>query len=169
MRTVELDDDLYKYLLENAEVIGESASSIVRRLLELPLPRTITNGTNEVAPPTSDAALDPLAAFVSSDRFRYLDNATARYLAILSFIHEQAPDAFDRVLEIKGRQRKYFGRTVAEVADSGESTHPQLIPGSSYWAMTNADTQQKHAILEKVLRRLGYSRAAIAAAGRSLE
>jgi negative regulator of replication initiation len=36
MKTIEIEDDVYALLLQNAEKIGESASEILRRLLEIP-------------------------------------------------------------------------------------------------------------------------------------
>src|SRR6516165_5019961 len=35
MRTIEIDDEIYDYLRQNTQEIGESASSILRRLLNL--------------------------------------------------------------------------------------------------------------------------------------
>ena len=42
MKTIEIEDDVYAHLLQNAEKIGESASEILRRLLEIPPPEEKT-------------------------------------------------------------------------------------------------------------------------------
>jgi negative modulator of initiation of replication len=173
MRAVDLDEDVYGHLLKHTEFIGESASSILRRLLDLPAAdRKSDSGfasSGNGVHAGEDTSSDPLLQYLQSDRFRFLGNATDRYLALLSFAHERDAQSFAKVLDVSGRKRKYFARNRADIANSGKSTHPQQIPGSPYWAMTNADNQQKRQILKQALRRLGYGTSAVSAACRSLE
>jgi len=56
MKSIEIDDELYQYIVKNTEKIGESASSILRRLLSLnsaeePLP-TLTVATSNTTTET---------------------------------------------------------------------------------------------------------------------
>ncbi len=155
MHTVELEEDVYDYLLKNTGRIGEDASSILRRLLRLPSPATSVPTTRSVAsPPARDVDPDPLelggAALLDAR------NATDKYLAILGAAYAHAPENFDKIMTIAGRKRRYFGRSEAEITTSGQATYPQRIPGSPFWAMTNASTGDKREILRQVLERLGY-------------
>lgn len=173
MRTVQLDEDVYEHLRANIEEIGESASDILRRLLQLRHPASAAGaepaGVGSGSSDGTTAALEPLRTFLQSERLRYLGNTTDRYLALLAFAHDQHPEGFSKVLGVSGRKRLYFAGTCAEIENSGNSTYPQQIPGTEYWAMTNTDTKQKRDILGQVLQLLGFRRDAIAAACRALD
>lgn len=122
-----------------------------------------SNGANGAEPTSA------LSAFLGSSKFRLARNATDRFLAILAFVHAQDPSAFEKVVGVGGSKRRYFGTTREEIARSGKSTHPQRIPDSEYWAMTNADTYQKRTILRQVLRLLSYSEGDVVAATTALK
>ena len=166
-KTVEIDDDVYEYLWQNAKGFGETASSVLRRSLDLPEPTRPVGpaiqdraGASPSAMPSSNFAPEgnaenSLSLFVNDPSFR-LRNATDKVLLILSFAYRQNPAKFEKVLEISGRSRKYFGRSREEIDNSGTSTHPRPVPGSEYWVMTNADTRQKCDMLRKALKVLGY-------------
>lgn len=65
MRTIEIDDDIYSYLLSRIIQIGESASSILRRELKL-------NGQTEPKKDRPAAPTHELSAFlVNSPKIRY--------------------------------------------------------------------------------------------------
>lgn len=92
-----------------------------------------------------------------------------RMLEILSVAHRLKPTLFDKVLSIRGRNRRYFAKTEAEIANSGNSTQPRNIPGTGYWVMTNSPTSQKREMLGQVLRLLGFSPHAIRDAVAAIE
>lgn len=52
MKKIEIDDELYQYIASNTQSIGESASQILRRLLQLDteLPEKAVTETQEEAP-----------------------------------------------------------------------------------------------------------------------
>lgn len=54
MKTINIDDELYQYIASNTQAIGEDASTILRRLLNLPQVRVV----NETNPVTSAAKVD---------------------------------------------------------------------------------------------------------------
>ena len=85
-------------------------------------------------------ARNPLREFLKTI---ILKRPTDQFLKILGFVYNQDPAKFEKVLAVKGRRRRYFGHSREEIEKSGKSTHPRSIPGSGYWAMTNADTLQK--------------------------
>jgi negative modulator of initiation of replication len=161
-RTIEIEDDIYQFLRSKLE-FGETASVVLRRLLRLPPPGASESARSTVRRSSGVPVHDiparrstALLALLAEGGFQRR-NPTDRYLRILALLHNEDPQAFRAVLEVAGRRRKYFGHTRGEIEASGKSTHPQPIPDSPYWAMTNADTGQKSEILRKVMAVLNYS------------
>jgi negative modulator of initiation of replication len=144
MKTIQIDEDLYLSLEKEAR-FGEMPNDVVRRLIKpVPIP----------APPrNNESALLRLIA----DRKFVLLNATEKSLRLLSTAcHEKGENEFVKLLDIGGRKRKYFGRSAEDIESSGTSTHPRPIPETTFWMMTNADTEQKKLILAQALNILGY-------------
>lgn len=156
MPILEIDDDVYQYLLTRAVRIGEDGSAILRRELGLAQPNG--RGPSE-APPVGDETPPEIRAvqeFLADARFTAQRVVTKKYLRLLGFLAQMHGEDFERVLEVRGRNRLYFGRSRSEIAETGKSLHPQQIPGTDYWAMTNADTAQKQDIAGEVMKVLGY-------------
>ena len=177
-RTVEIDDDIYEFLRQNVRAFRETESTVLRRLLNLPnakpptlLPppgaRPSLGASPAGQPPPPVDHPSPLMRFVADLSFRDR-NATDKFLGILGFAYKEDPARFEKVIEIWGRSRKYFGRSREEIEKSGTSTHPRPIPGSEYWVMTNADTRQKCDMLKRALKVLGYSAEDIQAADNAI-
>jgi negative modulator of initiation of replication len=165
MRTVELDDDVYGHLLRHIDHIGESASSILRRLLQLDGSSGVDR-PNGASTETDDGQW--LVRQIETDAFRRKRTATDKYLFVLGCAHERAPDHFAKILTVSGRKRKYFGASEGDIASSGNATYPQRIPGTRYWALTNASTSDKRDILRQVLEQLGYKAAVVESATRAI-
>lgn len=163
MRAIEVDDDIYNYLLQYTETIGESASSILRRRLIgfTSAPNTGVTTSNGQAVTAPDLEQEFLA-FLRSPVFLQSRVKTKRFLRILSFAYRQKPESFERLLSIPPRRhRVIFARSREEIEASGKSTDPQPIPDSPYWVSTNSDTPQKREELRTALLTLGYSRSII--------
>jgi negative modulator of initiation of replication len=160
MRTIEIDEDIYVYLLSKTIQIGESASSILRRELKL-------NGQARAKKAAIPTASHELGLFLRTPTMRF-GNATDKFLAVLAEVHQHNPKDFERVLSIQGRGRVYFARSKEEIIRSGRSTQPRQIPGTPFWVMTNSPTPQKRAMLRKALELLGYSQPACADAAGTL-
>lgn len=160
MPLLEIDDDLYQFLLRRAVRIGESGSSILRRELGLPEPNGTGSSEDGPAPETESAPLEVQAirALLTGPRFASERVVTKKYLRLLAVLAESHGEEFERVLEVRGRHRVYFGKTREEIARTGKSLHPRKIPGTEYWAMTNADTAQKQDIAAEAMKVLGYPR-----------
>lgn len=160
MHTIEIDDDIYSYLLSKAIQIGESGSSILRRELKL-------NGQPGPKMDVPQAAAHELSVFLSNPKMRF-GNATDKFLAVLGEAYRQKPKDFEKVLSIQGRERMYFARSKEEITRSGRSTQPLQIPGTPFWVMTNSPTPQKKDMLRRALQLLGYSEIARVEAARTL-
>ena len=152
-KRIEIDDDIYRYLVSHTENIGESASSILRRLLGLE--GTATSA--EVEPPVAEQAHGrTIFDSMTSADLAGQRSAVARFLYILSMLHKCHPQTFAKVLQISGRDRQYFSRSSAELEASGTSTNPKQIPDSEFYVVTNNNTTRKKSMLTQVALELGY-------------
>src|SRR5574341_856916 len=159
MPTIEIDNEIYEFLRNQIRDFNETPSIVLRRLLKAHL---------VPAPAATKSAQSPLTQFISDTTFGYLHTVTEKYLAILGFVRKQNPTEFQKIRQLNGRRRVYFGMSKAEVEASGKSTNPKMIPDSNFWAMTNAATQHKREILGKVLKILNYNEGDIKEAVNSL-
>ncbi len=168
MHTIEIDDDVYSHLLRNTVKIGESASDILRRLLNVPVAGAGANGSTASSSRgrsirASDSPEPPneFADCLSDPLFHAERDVVGKFLFALSYIHRRDPKGFEKVLNLSGRRRKYFGRSSDELKKYGSSVFPKRIPDSPYYVVTNNDTTKKRTILGDVMRLLGYSADAI--------
>ncbi len=160
MKTIEVEDDVYRYIAAQTKEIGEPATSILRRLLGVPRSADMPVPAKGMTAPQSHE----LATLLAKPMFSSSTTAVARMLAIFKEVHAQRKHDFDKVLQIQGRNRAYFAKSVQEILKSGRSTQPREIDGTGFWVMTNSPTQQKQQMVREVLELLGYSPAAVKAA-----
>src|SRR4051794_1481938 len=109
MKTIEIDEELYALLLSRATMIGESASSILRR--ELALPRRREEGLMVSAPTSAGSPALATFPFLKELDFLFGMNATRRFLRILEEIHQQHKAEFFKVQGIGGHKRRYFAKS----------------------------------------------------------
>lgn len=102
-----------------------------------------------------------LVLALSDPAFAQHHAAVDKMLYILGAAYRLKPDAFEKVLLIQGRGRRYFAKSAMEIKNSGKSTQPRNIPGTEYWIMTNSPTPQKRDLLDRALRVLGFSQSAV--------
>ena len=99
MKTVLIDDDLYSFLVSHTQEIGESATSILRRLLGM-------GGQNSGNQVSREEILRTFDFLQHWEQFRHLTKAR-KFLYILSWAYRKHPDEFPKVLSIEGNRRKY--------------------------------------------------------------
>jgi len=182
MKNIEIDDELYLHIVSKTQSIGESASSILRRLLELDVSTyqdaslsnndvktaelvsaseesliddTDINNTDSAAEVDNNS--DTVFNFINKEELAMQRGAVGRFLLILAALYRAHPRQFKVVTEICGRDRLYFAHTEAELAASGSSTKPKQIPESPFWVMTNSNTTRKKMMLTKASMSLGYT------------
>ena len=185
MKNIEIDEELYQYVASNTQFIGESASSILRRLLEL----TTTENTDEeisvsladnkaqivesnlleveveseseevaeVQEKVEPPSIDNVLNYINKEELAMQRGAVGRFLLILAALYRAHPRQFKVVTEICGRDRLYFANSEAELAASGSSTKPKQIPESPFWVLTNSNTTRKKMMLTKAATSLGYN------------
>lgn len=185
MKNIEIDEALYQHIASNTQYIGESASSILRRLLSFDESSQVINPVDElstVSHPikniTTKTATDNVAqveivsetsvqttAQDKSSVFDYINKeelamqrgAVGRFLLILAALYRVHQNLFANVCDIRGRDRLYFANNEEALAESGSSTKPRQIPESPYWVITNSNTTRKKMMLTEVAISLGYS------------
>ncbi|HAT2713779.1 TPA: replication initiation negative regulator SeqA [Aeromonas hydrophila] len=163
MKTIELDDDLYFYIASQTRHIGESASDILRRLLEQP--------ANQVAPvaepvttvqPHAVADAMGLEALLDSGELQKEEKSINRFMQVLSTLYRDDPVGFTQATEIKGRKRVYFSRDPDALRASGSTTKPKPVPQTPFWVITNTNTSRKQNMVAQLMTSMGYGDEVIA-------
>ena len=176
MKTIEIDEELYQYIASQTQFIGESASSILRRLLAMdannpvevasePVKKAVVQETNapstenKPAPEAKPVAKPTGSVFdhINKEELAIQRGAVGRFLLILQALYRVHQNDFDVVCNIRGRDRLYFANNESALAESGSSTKPRQIPDSPYWVITNSNTTRKKMMLTEVAVALGYS------------
>ncbi|QOL24353.1 replication initiation negative regulator SeqA [Thalassotalea sp. LPB0316] len=175
MKTIEIEDDLYQYILSNTQYIGESASSILKRLLALS-PQDIAAAQlvqekSDISQPEEKEALvqdktvssapvsegESVFNYINKQELAHQRGAVGRFLLILAALYRVHQSQFSVVNDIRGRDRLYFATSEEELAESGSSTKPRQIPDSPFWVITNSNTTRKKMMLTEVAIALGYN------------
>lgn len=174
MKNIEVDEELYQYIATNTQFIGESASSILRRLLQLAPEQQESEVTAEpeadsvkadeapqvkepLKPATPVVTHESVFNFINKEELAMQRGAVGRFLLILAALYRAHPHQFEVVTDISGRDRLYFAHTEEELAASGSSTKPRQIPDSPFWVITNSNTTRKKMMLTKAAASLGYN------------
>lgn len=184
MKNIEIEEDLYQYIASQTQFIGESASSILRRLLfeneqhinsittdkiadsiepiktiEEPEFESIVEQTiiDNQPVPQEIATNESVFNYLNKEELAMQRGAVGRFLLILGALYRVHTNKFSVVSDIRGRDRLYFSANLNELTESGSSTKPFQIPESPYWVVTNSNTTRKKMILTKVAIALGYS------------
>ncbi|KTD90323.1 replication initiation negative regulator SeqA [Pseudoalteromonas sp. H71] len=186
MKQIDIDDELYQYIASNTQSIGESASTILRRLLNMSGEKQLTadveiikNQQLTTASAASSVSVEPELQQAATDTpktvtpvkqknanvFNVLNKeelamqkgVVGRFLFILSAFYRTHKSDFSAVLDIKGRDRVYFATSKEDLVKSGSSMNPKNITDSEYWVMTNSNTTRKKMMLHEVALCLGYS------------
>ena len=166
MRTIEVEDDVYFYMLGRTEHTGASFSELLRRTFALSgdqsQARAAGAASREGAPPSD------VEVWLRSPRFLAETTSLGRFLCLLHFLHEKHGEDFGVVLDLSGRKRRYFALSAEELDLTGQSVFPKKVTGSPYWVVTNTETAKKRQLLESVMRMLGYAGADIRIAASAL-
>jgi negative modulator of initiation of replication len=156
IRSIQVEDDIYQYLLSKVTQFGESESDVLRRELGI--------SAKGAGPKVQGSQRHELADALEGPEVRHARGVVGKFLAVLATAYSQKKKDFDLVLAFQGRGRTYFAKSREEIEKSGNSTQPRQIPGTPYWVMTNSPTPQKKIMLREALRAMGYSPEAVKAA-----
>jgi negative modulator of initiation of replication len=142
MKQIDLDDDLAEFLLAQERLTGVSPSDFLKAALRRQRTRQRVPRERTAGEPRQRSASGQMAVF----------------LRILTEMQGKYPETFERIANVRGRGRIYFAKSAAEIEASGNSTNPQLIPGTEWWAIGTTSTPEKAKILGRVLHEVGCSR-----------
>ena len=81
--------------------------------------------------------------------------AVGRFLFLLESLYNAAPNQFEQVLQIQGRDRLYFATSKAALLKASKSANPKEIGSSGFWVTSNNNTAKKQTILAEVLVQFG--------------
>lgn len=158
MKTIELDDDLYFFIASQTRHIGESASDILRRLLEQPAsaraPATVEPAVQ--AQPMAPADAMGLQALLDSGALQQEEKSINRFMLVLSTLYRDNPESFTQATEIKGRKRVYFSQDPEALRASGSTTKPKQVPDTPFWVITNTNTSRKQNMVAQLMASMGY-------------
>jgi negative modulator of initiation of replication len=156
MNTIEIDDELYHFIAGQTQRIGESANDILRRILLNKQPVAQPAAVATAVAENSKSGQKVFDILSKQDLQAEL-SVVGRFLIILSALARAHKQDFAQVLEIKGRNRVYFGRSDTDLLEAGSSTNPKQIPNSEFWVITNSNTTRKKMMLTEAALKLGYS------------
>ncbi|RDU89923.1 replication initiation regulator SeqA [Aeromonas veronii] len=163
MKTIELDDDLYFYIASQTRHIGESASDILRRLLEQPAHQGVPVAEPvAVAQPSAVATQQGLQALLDSGELQKEEKSINRFMLVLSTLYRDNPEGFTQATEIKGRKRVYFSQDPEALRASGSTTKPKPVPETPFWVITNTNTSRKQNMVAQLMASMGYGEEMIA-------
>jgi negative modulator of initiation of replication len=158
MKTIELDEELYRYIASHTQHIGESASDILRRML------TFTAGQSVPGLPASNnmmkvaAASEPrdrvsaVRALLLSDEYAKQNRAVNRFILVLSTLYTLDAQAFTEATEsLHGRTRVYFADDQQTLLQNGTHTKPKHVPCTPYWVITNTNTGRKRSMVQHIM------------------
>lgn len=161
MKNIEIDDELYHYIASQTKHIGESASSILRRLLNL---KDMSNNqyevaknkekqeSNETLPLNDEIDANALLTILSSEDLFTEKKIVNRFLSMLSGLYQfNSADFVRAAASLHGSKRQYLATDETTLLDSGNNTKPKKIDNTPYWVVTNNNTARKVHILSSLM------------------
>lgn len=168
MKTIEVDDELYRYIASHTQHIGESASDILRRLLKFSaVAQPVSPVNKEGSAPAAVAEKKPantakdnvraMRELLLSDEYAEQRKAVNRFMLILSTLYSLNSSAFaDATESLHGRTRVYFASDEQTLLQSGNQTKPKQVPGTPYWVITNTNTGRKCGMIEHIMQSMQF-------------
>lgn len=146
MKTIEIDDDVYQYIASKTQHIGESASTILRRVL------AIKTTDEPIVQTNKTPNFSTLITLVSSSDFLSEKKLVNRFVLILSTLYLCNPSLFSvAAASLHGSKRRYLAKDQETLLRSGNNTKPKIIPNTPYMVITNSNTARKIFIIESLM------------------
>ncbi len=154
MKMIEIDDDLYRYIAGKTQDIGESASDILRRMLNFypekitqPLINTQTNVLN-----TEQSSVENIISLFAAVSFTEQKKVIDRFMMALQILYQYNPQQFKVAADtLHGRTRQYFAFEAETLLRSGKQSKPKHITGTPYWVITNTNSERKRYMIEQIM------------------
>ncbi len=180
MKTIEVDEELYRYIASQTRHIGESASDILRRLLGVDhTDQPVAIVSEDVKQPvvaelpsmsqsegiivSKDAgkmsmheSVKAMRELLISDSFAERKKVIDRFMLVLSTLYGLDAESFSEAMAVKGRKRIYFADNEHTLLEHGNTTKPKVIPDTPFWVITNTNTSRKQQMVEQVMTRMNF-------------
>ncbi len=171
MKTIEVDDELYRYIASHTLHIGESASDILRRMLKLssgqqPVALSSSVVSTSSSVPVSHAEKTPekpkdkvraMRELLLSDEYAEQKKAVNRFMLVLSTLYSLDSSTFAQATEsLHGRTRVYFAVNEQTLLKNGNQTKPKQVPNTPYWVITNTNTGRKCSMVEHIMQSMQF-------------
>ncbi|WP_340620707.1 replication initiation negative regulator SeqA [Xenorhabdus siamensis] len=165
MKTIEVDEELYRFIASQTLHIGESASDILRRILKLNAgqPVQTTQPASEPVPVDkvpvvrSRDTVRVMRELLLSDEYAEKKKSVERFMLVLSTLYNLDSENFSKATEeMHGRTRTYFAGDEHTLLASGKQTKPRHIPGTPFWVITNTNTDRKRSMIEHVMQGMSF-------------
>ena len=169
MKTIDVDEELYRYIASHTQHIGESASDILRRMLNFksgqPVPAKVVCLTQ---PESSAAQITPqpeiaknpvrvIRELLLSDTYAEKNKAIDRFMLILSTLYSLDAMSFTQATDaMHGRTRIYFAGDEQTLLAAGKQSKPRHIPGTPYWVITNTNTNRKRSMVDAIMQEMQF-------------
>nr|WP_113864648.1 replication initiation negative regulator SeqA [Brenneria salicis]NMN92218.1 negative regulator of replication initiation SeqA [Brenneria salicis ATCC 15712 = DSM 30166]RBP67554.1 negative regulator of replication initiation SeqA [Brenneria salicis ATCC 15712 = DSM 30166]RLM32458.1 replication initiation regulator SeqA [Brenneria salicis ATCC 15712 = DSM 30166] len=161
MKTIEVDEELYRYIASHTQHIGESASDILRRMLKFTAGQVAAPQAREpadmaqpqvVSAPGARDRVRMMRELLLSDEYAEQSKAINRFMLVLSTLYTLSPQEFAQATEsLHGRTRVYFAGDQQTLLQNGTHTKPKHIPDTPYWVITNTNTGRKRGMIEHIM------------------
>ncbi|AKH63849.1 MULTISPECIES: replication initiation negative regulator SeqA [Photorhabdus] len=163
MKTIEVDEDLYRYIASHTQHIGESASDILRRMLKFNAEQPVQNvqplsavEKTSVSRPRDSVRV--IRELLLSDDYSEKKKSVDRFMSILSTLYSLNSESFSQTTDaMHGRTRVYFAGDQQTLLASGKQTKPRHIPGTPFWVITNTNTDRKRNMVEQIMQDMQFS------------
>lgn len=169
MKTIDVDEELYRYIASHTQHIGESASDILRRMLNFksgqPVPAKavcLTQPESSVAqvatqPEIAKNPVRVIRELLLSDAYAEKNKAIDRFMLILSTLYSLDAASFTRATDaMHGRTRIYFAGDEQTLLAAGKQSKPRHIPGTPYWVITNTNTNRKRSMVDAIMQEMQF-------------
>ncbi|MBS9424883.1 replication initiation negative regulator SeqA [Photorhabdus caribbeanensis] len=163
MKTIEVDEDLYRYIASHTQHIGESASDILRRMLkfnaEQPVQSAQPIDAVEKAPVARQRdSVRVIRELLLSDDYSDKKKSVERFMLLLSTLYSLNSESFSQTTDaMHGRTRVYFAGDEQTLLASGKQTKPRHIPGTPFWVITNTNTDRKRNMVEQIMQDMKFT------------
>lgn len=152
MKTIEIDEELYQYIASKTEHIGESASNILRRLLNIDNTENVKKESSSKNVHSSE-----LIDLVNSNDFLAEQKNINRFISILSTLYCSQHSLFSIAsTSLHGRKRRYLAKDKETLQRFGNNTKPRHITNTPYFVITNTNTARKVSIIEQIMKNMNF-------------
>ncbi|KFK95151.1 MULTISPECIES: replication initiation negative regulator SeqA [unclassified Serratia (in: enterobacteria)] len=166
MKTIEVDEELYRYIASHTQHIGESASDILRRMLKFtagapvrtaPVAAGIKATEPTVAVVPARDRVRAVRELLLSDEYAEQNKAVNRFMLVLSTLYTIDAAGFTAATDaLHGRTRTYFAGDQQTLLANGTHTKPKHVPGTPYWVITNTNTGRKRSMIEHIMQAMQF-------------